>query len=88
MTALKFGVVFAMLIMTFNEKRYFGCVLFFCPFSLKGVICYQNFFFFLFYDGSFDSDSILKGENYQYYQRWLFLSVIGEMYMFEQGEYI
>ena len=31
---------------------------------------------------------ILKGENYQYYQRWLFLSVIGETYMFEQGEYI
>ena len=46
------------------------------------------FFFFLFYDGSSDSDSILKGENYQYYQRALFLSVIGETYMFEQGEYI
>ena len=46
------------------------------------------FFFCLFYDGSSDSDSILKGENYQYYQRWLFLSVIGETYMFEQGECI
>ena len=57
MTALKFWVVFAMLIMTFNEKRYFGCVFFFCPFSLKGVLCYQNFFFFfcLFYDGSSNS---------------------------------
>ena len=92
MTALKFWVVFAMLIMTFNEKRYFGCVFFFCPFSLKGVLCYQNFFFFFAFSMmealTLLWHLILKGENYQYYQRWLFLSVIGETYMFEQGEYI
>lgn len=46
------------------------------------------FFFVLFYDRSFDSDSTSKGENYQYYQRWWFLSVIGGTYMFEQEEFI
>lgn len=57
-------IVFAILILTFNEKGYFGCVLSFCLFfPLKDVSKLPELFFPLFYGRSFDPDSISKGED-------------------------
>lgn len=64
MTALKFWIVCAMLILTFNGKKAILVVLFFCLFfvlfSRKCNKLPKLFFFTLFYDRSFDSDAISK----------------------------
>lgn len=80
-----------MLILTFNEKGYFGCVLSFCLFfSQENVINYQNYFFFffaLFYDQSFDSDSISKGETTNTIKDGYF-SWLEEKYTFAREKFI